>query len=156
MGFAQAKKSREARKDKQQQSKRVGSNMIKLRNLGHEPSQVGTRIKCSMCARSVHRNNVASWCGLGRRIPWIEHQPKIQVGTQTIHASHRIAQYRGLVWCWRCGLVGQSRLQGLAAECRPVRARGQRNLSKLRKGQPPPQYEWPQAPTTEPFPLEPA
>ena len=128
MEYAQAKKGRERRDGTDQRKQRLRPNCTKLRNLGHDPRIEGNRIKCSICASSVRKSNVAKWCEQGRCEPWFSFQhSRIHVGKQAIHDSHTIARYRGITWCWKCGLVGQNKLQGLALECKSVRDRGARN-----------------------------
>ena len=64
-----------------------------------------------------------------------------------LHASHRCALYRGLVWCWKCGATatlastdstsGRAGLQ--ADECRPngISVGRAASLHRLRQGLPP-------------------
>ena len=40
------------------------------------------------------------------------------IARQQAHASHEVWQYKGLMFCMRCGAVGSRKAQLLVAECR--------------------------------------
>ena len=67
----------------------------------------------------------------------------VQMGERVVHASHRSAAFRGLVWCWDCGAWGKKKLQKLADPCVAPTSRGMRDRAAFRRGQPPSGVCWP-------------
>ena len=127
----------------------------KLRNLGHDVREEGSRLKCHRCARDVHVSNVTKWIAIGACEPW--HQQRSTntvIGKREVHPTHEIAQYRGLTWCWKCGMLASRKMQALAIACKKPEqgSRGQKNLGRLRQRLPPSGYEWPATLSAEIFP----
>ena len=68
----------------------------------------------------------------------------------TLHSSHRLAWYRGIVYCKICGCYGDKKPVGLTSQCdfegtkAPVGSTGYRNLKSIGKGEHPKGKEWPE------------
>ena len=72
------------------------------------------------------------------------HSSGMCIGKQTIHISHRIMQYRGLLYCRRCGHRGPTRIDKLALCCEAPAKAGRSNLLAIAKGKlPQGMKEWP-------------
>ena len=64
-----------------------------------------------------------------------------------LHASHRLAQYRGVTWCLRCGYYTGTQVCKLRLPCPPAPTKkGLENASRLRRGlRPFKMKHWPEA-----------
>ena len=62
----------------------------------------------------------------------------VVIGNVTVHPWHRLAFWRGVVWCWRCGAHGFQTPRNLGKECRRMLLKaGRRTLRRLAMGQTP-------------------
>jgi hypothetical protein len=105
---------------------------------------VNNRIFCARCKSnfSLHTPNILDWLNspclaigseLDRPIP-IPYDI-IHVGKLTIHSSHKLRIYKGLVFCSKCGSISRySKLGHLAQICEPPAYYGKGNLSRLDNG----------------------
>ena len=63
---------------------------------------------------------------------------QISIGHQYTHETHELYNYKGLVYCKRCGGYGATKLIRLATRCVPidpnVRSHGSNNLENIRNG----------------------
>ena len=66
-------------------------------------------------------------------------QPPITITLNgiTTHASHRLAFYRGLYICLRCGHMAHTEVHKLKDECHAPRPAGVSNLKRMRRDMPP-------------------
>ena len=59
-------------------------------------------------------------------------------GSDAGHASHSVAQYRGIIWCWNCAAWTSRTLCKLSMPCSGVISTSARDaLSRARRGYPP-------------------
>ena len=79
--------------------------------------------------------------GYGKVPDWLAASPTI--GRVTLHASHSLGYHRGLVWCWKCGHYGGTVPIKLKGNCEGLTLSGEKNLSRLRKSNPPSKTSWP-------------
>ena len=61
----------------------------------------------------------------------------IHLGNKTIHFSHKIAKYRGLLYCTKCGSLGTNQARYLAKPCEPPKLVGTRNIRYISAGKRP-------------------
>jgi hypothetical protein len=61
----------------------------------------------------------------------------IHFGNKTIHFSHKIAKYRGLLYCTKCGSLGTNQARYLAKPCEPPKLVGTRNIRYISAGKRP-------------------
>ena len=66
-------------------------------------------------------------------------QPPITITLNgiTTHVTHRLAFYRGLYICLRCGHMAHTEVHKLRDECHPPRPAGAANLKRMRRDMPP-------------------
>lgn len=84
---------------------------------------------------------------LDRPLPLFEQQPLRAYGQQAprtitlngilTHPSHRLAFYRGLYICIRCGHMAHTEVHKLRKVCEAPRATGTANLKRMRQDKPP-------------------
>ena len=119
-------------------------------------------VKCTACGISASRSTLAAVARLGCRAL---HTPATlrprgvglpvpsdlvglalsQTAGQRFHPSHKLGYYRGVTFCWRCGMFTAVRVQGLGKPCtiKPTTA-GMFHLNCFRLGQAPPSLKgWP-------------
>ena len=62
-----------------------------------------------------------------------------------VHASHRLAYHRGILFCTKCGSYTIKIVRGLKAECtmRVSCSQKERDLKSMLQGEPPNGKEWP-------------
>ena len=67
------------------------------------------------------------------------------LGKTILHSTHLLAQYRGVVWCWRCCCYSNGNSpKALAKTCSPNRYKAARDsLARLERGLPPGKGSWP-------------
>ena len=126
-----------------------------LRETQHSMVAEGNRLRCQACGQSCHSKLACKWLeanphclpsavtaasvqGSSAERPA---EPllgaRIQLGNRVVDPSHRLAQHRGLWWCWSCGSVGTVARgsQGLIAPCAGHPSRhGAGALKRLRAG----------------------
>ena len=63
---------------------------------------------------------------------------QISIGNRITHESHSLSNFKGLVYCKRCGASGSQRLYKLASQCIPVnpqvQSHGQDALNNIKEG----------------------
>jgi hypothetical protein len=122
-----------------------------LSALGHDIIVVGNQDHCQMCQtewlktdrkRIIDRGqcNPDMWGPsppLCRDVPWV-----VPIGKdmffkgKSVHASHRLAWYRGLLYCLRCGCYSEKRVRLLAQPCKmkPSGAPAANGLKRIKEG----------------------
>jgi len=133
-----------------------------IESSGHSLSRRGSRWTCRVCKLSTLNAGLIPWLNNGHcrggiqgqlpqgPVPVLHLDPSatpIQVGNKFIHESHRIGAYRGMYWCWSCGMLGSGNLKLLAQLCEgPHRKSGRQNLNRIRRGDTPrPDWlDWPE------------
>ena len=64
----------------------------------------------------------------------LDNSSPLHIGNQTIHCSHNIFKYRGLVYCLKCGSVGTKQIRLLAKQCEPPNNSRKFTLSNILAG----------------------
>ena len=72
--------------------------------------------------------------GSDEDIPIPLHREFIQIGTLSIHISHKPYVYKGVHYCINCGCYATNKLKKLASECQARTVAGQRFLNNINKG----------------------
>ena len=121
----------------------------------HIPFEDGSRITCARCKNSFHHKdpNLKRWLTTGcaaigsaadRPIP-LPYEA-IHIGNRNVHSSHNLNQYRGLVYCSKCGCRSEgSVLKKLSQPCQPpTKSYGAPAVKALLNGKKPPGMKvWP-------------
>jgi hypothetical protein len=115
----------------------------------------GTRVSCSVCLNNYKVSDGA--CRDWLRSPCvaiksphfghtkIDDTASIHIGNNTIHVSHNLFKYRGLIYCLKCGALGTTQVRYLARPCQPPTVTGARNLQCLLAGKKPASISaWPE------------
>ena len=130
---------------------------------GHVVRRVGKRCFCATCMREKPPGmNMSKWLtgppckgaptqiasnSLGGDSAPVALAGQIRAGRHWLHQSHRLAAYKGVVWCWTCGSYATDEPRRLRLECQGHPAKGSfaaSCLSRLRKGSTPRSgMEWP-------------
>ena len=114
----------------------------------------GGRIACSKCLNGYNKNDPAvrpwllSKCQL---VQLSDTRPQSRptsepthVGNQMIHCTHLIRQFRGFIYCKKCGNRAVSKMNNLAKSCSPPIYFGKATLRALSQGLLPPNTtQWP-------------
>ena len=126
-----------------------------LLNTQHTICADGTRVSCSVCLSSYRISDSAckDWLKspcTAMRPPHYKHThidelTSIHIGNNTIHVSHNLFKYRGLLYCLKCGALGTKQVRHLAKPCQPPTETGTRNIQCLLAGKKPAGIlEWPE------------
>ena len=126
-----------------------------LAHTSHTLVHLHNRIRCSRCYSSFSLSDPAckSWLQLqcspvapsssstqhvSTPIQLIE---QIHLGNQISHNSHKLASYRGLIYCSQCGArAGRNQIRHLAAQCLPTSSTGEYLLKHIRDKKLPPGF----------------
>ena len=74
----------------------------------------------------------------------INNTSPIHKGDKSIHCSHNIYSYRGLIYCLKCGAVGTNQIRLLAKPCEPPNSNRKSALNRILAGKlPQGQTKWP-------------
>ena len=132
-----------------------------LNNTSHMIEINSNRIRCSVCNNSFSTSDPACkhWlttnCSKSptphvhstqlQCVPIPTLQP-IHLGNQLSHSSHTLFNYRGLVYCNKCGArSGKDQIRYLAKQCNPPTLAGSRTLADIQSDVLPAGLsEWPQ------------
>ena len=71
------------------------------------------------------------------RLPHPQPPITITMNGTTTHESHRLAFYRGLYICLRCGHMAHTEVHKLQDTCHPPRPAGAASLKRMRQDKPP-------------------
>ena len=71
------------------------------------------------------------------RVPRPQAPRTITLNNVRTHPSHRLAYYRGIYYCLRCGHLAYTEVHSLKHPCQEPRATGKSNLKRLRQDKPP-------------------
>ena len=116
--------------------------------------QTSCRVACARCRQSYNEKDKAcplflrSHCsGLGnvadRPVP-LPYEA-LHIGNKSIHHTHCINSYKGIMYCNKCGTRGPTKLIKLSMPCQPPTQYGIDTLRALRRGcKPPGIVEWPE------------
>ena len=122
-----------------------------LHGLGHELIVVGKRDHCNRCITNWHKDDRRSIIDRGRcnpdmwgmapplckNVPWVVPIGKEMVfGGKTIHATHHLAWYRGILYCLRCGCYSELRVRLLSNICKmkPSGVQAAHGLKRMKEG----------------------
>ena len=111
-------------------------------------------LSCSRCHSSFKSDDpslkhwltcTCSEAGSSQDRPAPLHDEVIHRGTNTTHSTHSLQQYRGLVYCRKCGSRGgANQLRKLSRPCTPPTAYGKQVLCAISEGRLPPNLsQWP-------------
>ena len=113
----------------------------------------GNRYSCSVCKSNFKKYDpgLRSWLkgSCVNHNPRDYHKPfrvtdSIHIGNNTTHQSHDIYNYRGVIYCNKCGNFGVKHFNNLSRQCQPPRTAGVRLLKCIDTGQLPVGVsEWP-------------
>ncbi len=93
----------------------------------------GSRVKCARCLNNFSRDDASlphflsmSCSGLGSSIdrPIPMKQESIHIGKQTVHHTHSIHTFRGLIYCNNCGMRSSTKLHNLGKNVCPLQHMG--------------------------------
>ncbi len=113
----------------------------------------GSRVKCARCLNSFNKHDttvshfLATSCSArgsssDRPVP-MKHE-SIHIGRRTIHHSHSIHTFRGLIYCNNCGMRSSTELHNLNKQCMPPTEYGMQTKLALSNGKLPPKLtRWP-------------
>ena len=69
----------------------------------------------------------------------------IHIGDNTIHATHRLSKYKGLIYCKTCWALDINQARYLAELCQPPKVTGLRNVMYMAAGKKPAgMSKWPE------------
>ena len=139
---------------------------------GHTIVRRGNLFRCTMCPATAGRSTLAKLCLQpcsrilcsegDADVPTSRIGTSIMIGNQAVHASHHIAQWRGFLWCWRCGCFNhivntlKAHPRKLAKPCGPPTTAQRQYLARLRRGQPPTcNHVWERNRGRQPWPTDP-
>ena len=120
----------------------------------HSISRSGNRFFCVACKNNFRKDDpglrpwLSSSCSLHN--PRDYHKPirvteAIHIGNSTSHHSHSLYNYRGVIYCNKCGYFGVKQFQHLAKQCQAPKLAGIRFLNCIEKGLMPVGIsEWPE------------
>ena len=125
-----------------------------LHDLGHEVIVVGNRDHCTRCIINWHKADRKQMIDRGRcnpdmsgpapplcrDVPWVILVGKDMVFEgKSVHASHHLAWYRGILYCVRCGCYSETRVRLLGDKCRmkPSGTKAANGLRGIKEGLPP-------------------
>ena len=118
-----------------------------LLNTQHTVCTDGTRVSCSVCLSSYKVSDSACKDWLSSQCvsirsshgghTKIDDTASIHIGNKTIHVSHNLFKYRGLIYCLKCGALGTMQVRYLARPCQPPTATGAKNIEYLLAGKKP-------------------
>ena len=141
----------------QRQAKKVekekAASRVKLDDLLKETSHtlifVGTRMRCSKCLSSFSTADPVSKHWLTTKcVPEVSavtlqqvlqnpipiNQP-IHAGNQLSHSTHKLKNYKGIIYCSKCGArSGTNQIRYLAKSCEPPTTTGSRTLALIANG----------------------
>ena len=135
--------------DKQNANNKVPKETLSqlLLNTQHTVCADGHRVSCSVCLNSYSATDRAckDWLRspcIAIRSPHCKHTriheyAGIHIGNNTIHVSHNLYKYRGLLYCLKCGALGTKQVRLLAKPCQPPTETGTRNIQYLLAGKKP-------------------
>ena len=113
------------------------------------------RLTCKDCFNSFRTDDPAckhwltSHCFKNTLAPHVKHirlatDANFHIGNQTIHSSHNMFSYKGLLFCFKCGAHGSKKLNLLSKQCEQATLTGERALKYILRGDKPPGItEWP-------------
>ena len=119
----------------------------------HQPVLKGSRYTCNTCGNSFASDDPSfqHWLltpcipvpSCSRPTPLTS--SNLHIGNQSIHFSHKMSNYKGFVYCRKCGSrKGASCIKYLARPCLPASSFGRSTLSALSHGRLPPGLSgWP-------------
>ena len=132
---------------------------IRLEELGHIPVLSNEWWRCSLCQQSVRHAKLQMLLNKGRcpgptvwrqsvgRGRWeVQQGETVALNGVSLHATHKIAWYRGLYYCKCCGAYAVTRVERLAKVCplRPVNLSTANRLKRIQNGLfPTPNSAWP-------------
>jgi hypothetical protein len=112
------------------------------------------RAKCARCHSSFKLKdpNLRAWLnckceciGTPADRPTKVPLGELHVGNQRAHSSHNLYRFRGLSYCFRCGMRGVTKFHKLAHPCQPPTDFGNATRRALQEGNLPPKlYSWPE------------
>ncbi len=121
----------------------------------HVPFEDGCRVACARCKNSFHSKdpNLKQWLsstciaiGTAADRPIPLPYEAIHIGNNNVHSTHSLKQYRGLIFCSKCGCRTEGAvLKKLSAPCQPpTKSYGLPAVKALRQGKRPPGMKfWP-------------
>ena len=124
----------------------------------HKLVKKGNRYNCLACPSSfsckdpAFRHWIQANCTGSAEVPESPHlyrpvriHDPTHLGNQMSHSSHRLYNYRGLIYCNKCGArSGANQFRKLARPCSELTEPGQVVLNKINKGlMPPGVTSWP-------------
>ena len=123
-----------------------------LKETSHTLTFIGTRMRCIKCLSCFSSNDPASKHWLTTRCvhevsanphPQVLQNPipinqPIHAGNQLSHSTHTLKNYKGIIYCSKCGArSGTNQIRYLATPCEPPTAAGSagsRTLALIAKG----------------------
>jgi ribonuclease HI len=122
-----------------------------LTALGHDIIVIGKQDHCQMCLTQWPKTDRKSMIDRGqcnpdmwgsapplcRDVPWVIPTSKNMIFRgKSVHASHHLAWYRGLLYCLRCGCYSEKRVRLLAESCKmmPSGAPAAKGLKRIKEG----------------------
>ena len=120
----------------------------KLDESRHVLAREGDRFTCTRCLDSFTIKDPAfqHWlAGVCIQAPTLSSRPVplsslLHIGNSSVHSSHKLQMFKGLVYCNRCGSRATHHLRRLAFPCRPPGKHGRMTLKCIREGRLPPAY----------------
>ena len=105
----------------------------------------GGRFYCARCRQSHPRAGVEHWpssscnqIGTSSDKPTPLEFGRYRAGNQVAHFSHSLLEFRGLVYCRKCGFRSHTKMHNLARPCLPdgrtVTNAGKANINEISKG----------------------
>ena len=120
-----------------------------LINTSHCIQITSTRMQCVKCLSNFSKNDPTCKYWLTTRCmpeasadnaPQVLHKPipitqPIHKGNQISHSSHSLNNYRGIIYCSKCGArSGKNQIRYIARPCEPPTDTGRRFLANIRNG----------------------
>ena len=118
-----------------------------LKDTTHKVSIKNMVVKCKLCLNAFSMQDPACKHWLKTRCqpihtvqPQVLHKPipltdQIHLGRQITHVSHKLVNYRGIVYCSKCGTrAGKNQIRYLAKPCQPPELAGFRLLACIENG----------------------
>ena len=105
----------------------------------------GERFCCARCRQSHPRAGIREWLnskcdkiGTSQDKPTPLEFSRYRAGNQVAHVSHKLNEYRGLVYCRKCGYRSHTKMHKLAHPCIPdsqeASSSGKANINRINRG----------------------
>ena len=148
---------RDNKKETDKVDKVIINKEVAVAETTHTLSCVNNRYKCTVCLNSFRRDDrgfkhwLISECikpsveSESAQIVPVKINTQIHLGNNTVHSSHSVYDYRGIIYCNICGArTGEDQMRYLGKQCLPPGPGGRALLQAISSNRLPPGVKsWP-------------